>query len=674
MSRKQRSLKPRSRESVVNRNLDSEADDQGGLVPRGNYFLNPGIQNVRLFFPKISQEGKLVLRFWPMLDPENPDSNLLQGRLSADDYAGLGGMSISEPAYTANFVGISKDSGYKFVNDDDDIERCSYIIARSKAQKVEGYEFWDLPYVRLYVAAKKARDTGKFGRTGTWNSQWNELMPGIRKMPAMPGFKKQFFGVASVAENGPRLNLQREHIEYTKDGKKVVEDHPRNGVMLGDAPDDPLIVVPLTISAGNSILKLCNARKEDWSGDEVANPAVCFKYGDPTGRYNPQTNTVEGGVFFTVFDPDVMKITKNSTYVEGQQETTVTTYAAAVSKAIAGLDGKPVRATMSPEQADNVFNKHLFFWRDSKTDPADSFLLHQPTIEERCVLIAKAFKAVPDLLELCWMSSPEFLEFDSVKGILGNRTSVAGNKPETVEDEEEGQSASDIVDAFDEEAGPEEEAEFDEDFDEEGDEEYDEEGDEEYDEEGDEEGDDFDEEGDEEYDEEGDEEEYDEEGDDFDEEGDDFEEEGDEEAQDLVVDDDEEGEEFDDDGEIEAEGDEEEFDEGEMNEEEVEASDDFDDEADTSDIDAKLDESLSQAKALARSKKRTSKQAKSAKSAKKPSKQTKSAKSAKSAKKPAKSAKKSSKQAKSAKQSKSSKTAGKKTTKGTAKKRTRRKS
>ena len=666
MSRKQRSLKPRSRESVVNRNLDSEADDQGGLVPRGNYFLNPGIQNVRLFFPKISQEGKLVLRFWPMLDPENPDSNLLQGRLSADDYAGLGGMSISEPAYTANFVGISKDSGYKFVNDDDDIERCSYIIARSKAQKVEGYEFWDLPYVRLYVAAKKARDTGKFGRTGTWNSQWNELMPGIRKMPAMPGFKKQFFGVASVAENGPRLNLQREHIEYTKDGKKVVEDHPRNGVMLGDAPDDPLIVVPLTISAGNSILKLCNARKEDWSGDEVANPAVCFKYGDPTGRYNPQTNTVEGGVFFTVFDPDVMKITKNSTYVEGQQETTVTTYAAAVSKAIAGLDGKPVRATMSPEQADNVFNKHLFFWRDSKTDPADSFLLHQPTIEERCVLIAKAFKAVPDLLELCWMSSPEFLEFDSVKGILGNRTSVAGNKPETVEDEEEGQSASDIVDAFDEEAGPEEEAEFDEDFDEEGDEEYDEEGDEE--------GDDFDEEGDEEYDEEGDEEEYDEEGDDFDEEGDDFEEEGDEEAQDLVVDDDEEGEEFDDDGEIEAEGDEEEFDEGEMNEEEVEASDDFDDEADTSDIDAKLDESLSQAKALARSKKRTSKQAKSAKSAKKPSKQTKSAKSAKSAKKPAKSAKKSSKQAKSAKQSKFSKTAGKKTTKGTAKKRTRRKS
>ena len=666
MSRKQRSLKPRSRESVVNRNLDSEADDQGGLVPRGNYFLNPGIQNVRLFFPKISQEGKLVLRFWPMLDPENPDSNLLQGRLSADDYAGLGGMSISEPAYTANFVGISKDSGYKFVNDDDDIERCSYIIARSKAQKVEGYEFWDLPYVRLYVAAKKARDTGKFGRTGTWNSQWNELMPGIRKMPAMPGFKKQFFGVASVAENGPRLNLQREHIEYTKDGKKVVEDHPRNGVMLGDAPDDPLIVVPLTISAGNSILKLCNARKEDWSGDEVANPAVCFKYGDPTGRYNPQTNTVEGGVFFTVFDPDVMKITKNSTYVEGQQETTVTTYAAAVSKAIAGLDGKPVRATMSPEQTDNVFNKHLFFWRDSKTDPADSFLLHQPTIEERCVLIAKAFKAVPDLLELCWMSSPEFLEFDSVKGILGNRTSVAGNKPETVEDEEEGQSASDIVDAFDEEAGPEEEAEFDEDFDEEGDEEYDEEGDEE--------GDDFDEEGDEEYDEEGDEEEYDEEGDDFDEEGDDFEEEGDEEAQDLVVDDDEEGEEFDDDGEIEAEGDEEEFDEGEMNEEEVEASDDFDDEADTSDIDAKLDESLSQAKALARSKKRTSKQAKSAKSAKKPSKQTKSAKSAKSAKKPAKSAKKSSKQAKSAKQSKSSKTAGKKTTKGTAKKRTRRKS
>jgi len=423
--RKKRSLVPRTRESV-NRQLDWTKDDGSAMTPKGDFSINPKLKNVRFDRLRCYKQGKTVIRIWNMLDPENPGDALLNGRLSAVDTAGLGGMSISEPAYCVQYAGIHKDTLGNYLSRPEDAEQCSYILARSKSSVYEGVSFWDEPYVKLYITAKRARDTGEFGHGRAWDPKWNALMSG--QNPALGSFKQRHFVVCSVYENGSALDLTREHVEYRRNGKDVVKDIARNGVPLGEAADDPLVVLQLPISAGKKVLQLSCAEKQDWEGDENVNPSVMFKYGDPCGHFDAAAGVVKGGVFFTLYNPEKIEIAKNSTF-RGILNPQVVEYEAAVSKVYDGPTGK-LTADLSKEQVDNVLSKHLFFWKENSTDPEDSYLLHEPSIEERCVLIAKAFKQVPKLLEFCWMSMPGYLCFDSVKSILGSRKVVSVQKPE----------------------------------------------------------------------------------------------------------------------------------------------------------------------------------------------------------------------------------------------------
>lgn len=586
MSRKKRSLKPRTRESVENRQLDADADSGRSLTPRGDHSINPNVSNVRLDKLRCYKKGKSVIRIWNMLDPENPGEALMNGRLSAIDLAGLGGMSISEPALCVQYAGIHKDSGSFLGNDE--AEQCSYIIARSKSSAYEGVNFWDLPYPKLYVMAKKARDSGEFGHGGAWNPKWNALMSG--QMPALGSFKQRYFVVCSVLENGPNLDLVRERIEYRKDGKDVVEEYKRDGIPLGDKADDPVIILQLPVSAGRKLLQLCCMEKPDYQGDPDVNPAVMFKYGDPCGKFDPATQTVKGGVFFTMYNPEKVTIDKHTTF-QGITNPQVVEYEAAVTSKHAGPNGV-ISAGLTSEQVDNIFNKHLFLWKDSDEDPKDSYLLHEPSIEERCVLLAKAFKQVPKLLEFCWMSQPEYTQFDSVQAILKNRTTSVGSvaKPSLEEDDEEApfdtgedevptskaakKSAAELVDEFDEEFDEDEVDEDDDDV------------------EASDEDDDDDE-------------------DEFEDSDDEEEDEDDAEALDESKLVDEVNDEFEDEDD---DGDEEDEDDDDDEEEEATAAsedfDEFDDETEAEpELEEQLNQSLAKAKAVARSKKRTSKNA-----------------------------------------------------------------
>ena len=600
MSRKKRSLKPRTRESVENRQLDADADGGRSLTPRGDHSINPNVNNVRLDKLRCYKKGKSVIRVWNMLDPENPGEALLNGRLSAIDLAGLGGMSISEPALCVQYAGVHKDSGSFLGNDD--VEQCSYIIARSKGSSYEGVNFWDLPYPKLYVMAKKARDSGEFGHGGAWNPKWNALMSG--QMPALGSFKQRYFVVCSVLENGPNLDLVRERVEYRKDGKDVAEEYKREGIPLGDKADDPVMILQLPVSAGRKLLQLCCMEKQDYNGNPDVNPSVMFKYGDPCGKFDPATQTVKGGVFFTLYNPEKVTIDKHTTF-QGVTNPQVVEYEAAVTAKHSGPKG-PISASLGAEQVDNIFNKHLFLWKDSDEDPKDSYLLHEPSIEERCVLLARAFKQVPKLLEFCWMSQPEYIQFDAVQAILKNRTTSVGSgvaKPSLEEDEEEApfdteedevptskaakKSAEELVDEFDDE--------FDEDELEDGDE-VEASGDEV------EASDDDDEFSDEDEDEE------------FEEGDDEDEEETDAEALDESELVDEAEDEFaDDDGDDGDDGDDDDDSDDDDDEEEEanavsEDFDEFDDEAEAEpELEEQLNQSLAKAKAVARSKKRVSK-------------------------------------------------------------------
>jgi len=431
--RQQRSLKPRSRESVTNRQIEATKDSGSRSgIPAGDKSINPKLKNVRLERLRCYNGGKTVIRIWPMLDPENPTGSLLHGRLSAHDFAGLGGMSISEPVLCVQYAGINRDSGGLLALGENP-EACSYIIAKNKSSTIEGVKFWDEPYVKLYTVAKKAMDAGVFGDGGrAWDSAWNPLLRG--KMPALSAFKQKYFIVCSIYENGNEFNLDREKNEYMMKGKLISNETPRNGVPLGDGPNDPLIVIGVSVSAGKKILELCNREKEDWTGDEVAKPYLPFVYGDPTGRFDPATNTVKGGLFFTLYNPTKLTIDSNSSF-KGVANPQAVEYEAAVSKTYDGPNGQ-LTPSMSEQQVDNVFNKHVFLWKAGAEDGDDSHLLQEISIEERCVLLAKAFKQVPKLLEFSWMSNPEYLNYAEVSAILNRRSLVAVTKPVKEEDED----------------------------------------------------------------------------------------------------------------------------------------------------------------------------------------------------------------------------------------------
>ena len=253
--RKKRSLSPRTRESVENRQLKADDSSSGAFVPAGEKSINPNLDNVRLVQPRCYKKGGVTtFRIWNMIDPEDPGNSLLEGRLNSHELAGLGGMSISEPAMCVRYAGVTTDSG--FATDRKETDPCSYIIAKNKAQTIEGVSFWDLPYVKLYTVAKRAKEASANGNVAeSWNLEWNKLLTG--SMPGMGPFKTKYFVVCSVYENSGELDLTRERVEYKKSGKDVVEERPRNGIALGDHKDDPLIVMELSVSAGRNLLKMC---------------------------------------------------------------------------------------------------------------------------------------------------------------------------------------------------------------------------------------------------------------------------------------------------------------------------------------------------------------------------------------------------------------------------------
>ena len=465
MARKKRSLAPRAMESV-NRQLDSQSNDSGPSRNPYDLTLNPNLKDVRLVYPSVYMKGGLTtFRIWNMLDPEEPGESLLNGRLNEHELAGLGGMSISEPAYCVRYAGINQDSG--LLQDPKGARPVSYVICRDKNQVIEGVEFWDLPYVKLRTVCNQAVKATQAGNVAeSWDLQWNALITG--KNACVSPFKQKYFVVCSLYNNGGQLDLIRELGKKMVNGTLQDVELPRNGVALGDASDDPLIVLELSISAGRNMLRMCTREQSPWdpeawdakhqipkavlkAGQEEIDKWVNeseqskelaeeqhhkrykrdmgFKYGDPCGRFNSKNGTVKGGVFFSVYNPEKVTIESPHTSYSGQPTSTFAEYQCLVHSQYDGPDGK-ITADLSAEQTDNIFNKHVYLWKASEQDADDSYLLHVPGIEERCVKIAQAFKQLPKLLEFGWMSKPEYLNYDEVQAVIKARKSVSVKLPD----------------------------------------------------------------------------------------------------------------------------------------------------------------------------------------------------------------------------------------------------
>jgi hypothetical protein len=586
--------------------IDRDLDPQTGFGDRGfgEYFLNPKFKTARLLFPGCYEKGgKTTFRMWPQRHPSNPD-RLLNGRNSNLDVAGLNGVAITQPVYCVRYFGVTDRCGAKFIKNKSDVSPCSFIAARSTSTLVEGVEFKRLPSVLLYDVATAAFTAGEFSNGGIWNSAWNELINPTSRDKAISAPKRLYFVVVSLYENGPSLNLIREQRTRRKDGQNVVEDIARNGVPLGEAPEDPTIVLALSADAGKKLLRFLCQEKQDLSELNPKDPSSGFVYGDPTGRFKAESQTLKGGMFCTIFNPTKVQIEKDSTYVAGAYASggpSVIPYEVAVSSTYQGPNGS-ISASMNAAQVENVFVKQGHLFREPSVESETDHILHEPGIEEQCVLLARAFRAVPKLLRACWMSMPQYLEYDAVKAVLNSRTTAVVDVP-AAEPEDEDENPKPKKKTGKPVVTSKSKSRHDDDDDEDSEEEYDDDevDEDDLDEDSDEEDtDDSDDDLDDEEDGDEDEEDEDDEDSDDDEESDD-EDDDSEDDDDEDSDDDEESDDEDDDEDSEDDDDE------DSDDEEDESSDFGDDDEVEPEIEDKLTRSMAHAKGMERSKKRVSK-------------------------------------------------------------------
>jgi hypothetical protein len=94
-----------------------------------------------------------------------------------------------------------------------------------------------------------------------------------------------------------------------------------------------------------------------------------------------------------------------------------TGYEFAISRVL-GVGGQKFKPSLSTEQVERVV-KSSFFWTPSGVNAG---ILHFPSNEEKCVIIAQAFRSIPKLVEWAWFDRSEYMTAD-VRKILGNAKS-----------------------------------------------------------------------------------------------------------------------------------------------------------------------------------------------------------------------------------------------------------
>ena len=389
----------------------------------------PDLRPVRV---RCYERGQTTFRIWPMLNPDNPTESLLPGRVSPADTAGLGGLSI-EGTREANMIGLrDPQTNYSLEN----TAVCSYIIAPANAQEIEGIPIAEEPYMLMQKVAHQAKKQfDQSSARGVWNMRWSAYvadLPGQKFSTKMvPPPVTKYHAVCTIFENGPEMT---QSVEYVKKSATERETLPRGGFPYGLRPDDPLYLLEMSATAASHILKLFSIFKPGVTGSTRAqNPADLFLHGEPAGIYDPATRTLRGGKFITIHNTDIVLrpegIEPYSSSMDlprtGKQERS--TYHVAISDGYV-YNGRQIGPDLPAEMTQRIFDKHGYFYASPEDTSDDVFMLNLMSIEERCVLIAKAYSPDPEFVRFCWRACPQYLAYDSVNAILQARRSFVMNQ------------------------------------------------------------------------------------------------------------------------------------------------------------------------------------------------------------------------------------------------------
>jgi len=424
-----RGLKPRSSGQYDNR---SHGRREGGGPP-DDRTINTQVARVNLVRARW-KEGPLIARPWPALGYEDP-TQLVPGRKHIDSH-GQNHWIVRAPV--AKYIGIH--------------EHFTFILYKPWEVETNPEVKKNNPYLVLYRAAKAALKAGNFGPGRKWDADWNKLMPTIGGDDT---------GGAPMS-NPNAVGFFQGEIYANGDKDYIGNDRT---LPLGAADGDDLQVVQIAGAAFDRLLDLLDTPKPDAEGDEEKEPWKFFKFGDPTGV--PQEDgSVEGGKFIYVFNPKRAKVKdgdKGKIVTVGGQSFMLSRsswegkisqtqgYETALASVFKSEDGTKFTPDLDNDRAERVRDTFQFWWDDEES--GQKGLLKVPSIEEQCVLIARAFQDVPKLLTYAWGDHDEFLSGE-VQDILKQKRTAAMPGDDDERDAARGDDDDDDVEGDDDDDAP----------------------------------------------------------------------------------------------------------------------------------------------------------------------------------------------------------------------------
>lgn len=366
-------------------------------APPDDKTLDPRCQlPFQLIRPQYNK-GPLVFRPVPARDYDNIN-NLASGRESA---AQRHYSHFMFPVAAAKYFGAEDQSKFTF------------LLHQPGDETGRRNE----PYTNFYWACYRANKEGVFAGGRSWDARWNQLMVGgAGKGAAITKPTKLHFMQGFVYANGEEEYVGGER-EFAK----------------GEDPNESMCVLQLPASA-DSLFHMWDTPAETFDGNPDVNFNAPYFFGDPVGTFDPATRTVQGGYFVCCFNPKITKLQPRTasnptspwlaTSWNGQLDPKkIAGYEFAISRGLV-VGGKKLKPSLDNQQVERVA-KSSFFWTPSGENAG---ILYFPSNEEKCEMMAQAFRSVPKLLEFAWFDRPEYLT-PEVRKILGAAKSSVPTPP-----------------------------------------------------------------------------------------------------------------------------------------------------------------------------------------------------------------------------------------------------
>lgn len=388
-------------------NSERDARGRGNEIPVDDRTLNTSLPNcppLALFRPR-REKSILMTRPLPMLSYKDPNGTLQLGRQNANDNAWTHWLVF---VFAAKFIGPGK------TKDGAESPQYTFLLYPPHTPADERHQH---PYKAFYDACERANTSGRFGasRTAVWDVNWNWLL------------KKNLNGGTAISPPTGLWFYQAGVLranQYDRQ-RKVGYDHTyldsERSEFYGLAPSDPLVVVQLTRGGGQSVARMFNTHKDTFDEKLAAKDfSEPFLYGDPVGKFNKATGTVEGGWFFGHYHPDEFPEMKPPTSYSGQRAN-VPSFELCLRQAFAGKDKRVYKPSLSVSQTEQVFNRVQFWFPDAQTGAPG--LLNFPSHQEVMFMIANAFRDYGKLVEYALGDFPELFT-DDINGIIRRRQAV----------------------------------------------------------------------------------------------------------------------------------------------------------------------------------------------------------------------------------------------------------